>query len=139
MPYKDKEKAREKRKKYYYEVEKPKIEQKKRELEKKKILKKIDRKKRENEARKYAWEIKEKNNCEICSEKDPACLVFHHIDPAKKRASIHKLYKYGLNAVKKEIKKCRLLCANCHMKYHYYEAGHGEGITISIDILEKTS
>lgn len=139
MPYKDKEKARERRKKYYYEVEKPKREKEKNIILERKRLRKIDRKRREKEAKEYAWDIKLKNTCSNCSENDPACLVFHHIDPSKKKASIHKLYKYGLNTVKREIKKCRLLCANCHMKYHYYEAGHGEGATISVEDFEKKS
>ena len=139
MPYKDKEKAKERRKKYYYEVEKPRKEEKKKQALDENILRKINRKKKRKEAKDYAWKIKEKNGCTDCLEKDPACLVFHHIDPSKKRASIHKLYKCGLNAVKKEIKKCKLLCANCHMKFHYYKAGHGEGVTISVEILEKKS
>ncbi len=30
-----------------------------------------------------------------------------------------------LDAVKKEIAKCQLLCSNCHMKHHYYN-GNGK-------------
>jgi hypothetical protein len=139
LPYTDKEKAKVRRKKYYHEVEKPKRQEKMIKLLERKMLKRIDRKKREKEARNYAWEIKKKGACDLCSESDPACLVFHHIDPSKKRASIHKLYKYGLNAVKKEIKKCRLLCSNCHMKYHYYEGNHKEEDTVSETDIEKNS
>ena len=139
MPYKDKEKAKARRKKYYQEVEKPKKEREKKLFLKKKMTKKIKRKKQVREARKYAWKIKNSQGCSDCIETDPACLVFHHIDPSKKRASIHKLYKYGLGAVKKEIKKCKLLCANCHMKFHYYEAKDGEGVTASVENLEKNT
>ena len=138
MPYKDKEKAKKRRKKYYEEVEKPKKEKLKNKLLKKKLSRRIDRKRRLKAAKDYAWNIKSNNSCSHCLENDPACLVFHHIDPSKKRSSIHSLYKYGINTVKKEIKKCKLLCANCHMKFHYYEAGHGEGATMSVEkILDK--
>lgn len=139
MPYKDEKKAKARRKKYYHEVEKPKKDQQRAKLLNRKMIKKLDRKRREKEAKAYAWGIKKRKQCERCSENEPACLVFHHRDPSKKRASIHKLYKYGLNAVKKEIKKCELLCANCHMVHHYYTAGHGEGITQSVENIEKNS
>lgn len=137
MPYKNIIDARERRKKYYHEIEKPKRKKERERLAKRRANKKIDRKRREKEAKEYAWDIKETKGCSECKENDPACLVFHHLDPSKKRASIHKLYKYGVNAVKKEITKCKLLCANCHMKFHYYEANDGEGITTSIKIVEK--
>ncbi len=139
MPYKDKEKAKARRKKYYEEIEKPRREKEKKLLLKEKMKRKIRRKKQVREAREYAWKIKKDNKCSNCMETDPACLIFHHIDPSKKRASIHKLYKYGLGAVKKEIKKCKLLCANCHMKFHYYEAKDGEGVTASVENIEKNT
>ena len=118
-------------------MEKPQRIKEREKLATRKANKKVDRKRREREAKDYAWEIKETHGCSDCIERDPACLVFHHIDPSKKKASIHKLYKYGLNTVRKEIKKCKLLCANCHMKFHYYEANDGEGITTSVKLAEK--
>lgn len=137
MPYISAIEAKKRRKKYYYEVEKPKRQKKRERLVTKKANKKADRKRREKEAKNYAWNIKKTQGCSDCTEIDPACLVFHHLDPSNKRASIHKLYKYGVNAVRKEIKKCKLICANCHMKFHYYEAKDGEGITTSVKIAEK--
>jgi hypothetical protein len=137
VPYKDPVKQKERRKRYYHEVEKPKKSYEKIKKTKRKTQKKADRKKREIEARNYAWEFKRHNKCVRCGESDPACLVFHHTDPSNKKASVHKLYKYGLNSVKKEIDKCIILCANCHMKLHYYEKNDGEGITVSVKNSKK--
>ena len=79
------------------------------------------RKIKENEYRKQAFEfISEhtKNGCEECGEKDFRVLEFDHIDPSKKKFCISLAIhgKYSLPTVKREIEKCRVLCANCHKK-----------------------
>jgi hypothetical protein len=59
--------------------------------------------------------------CIRCGEKDPVVLSFHHINPKEKRASISDMVSklfLGLNAVIKEINKCEILCANCHVREH---------------------
>jgi len=46
-----------------------------------------------------------------------ACIFqVHHIDPSKKEFAINTrtLINYSWNKILKEIKKCCLLCANCH-------------------------
>ena len=139
MPYKDPVKEKERRKRYYHEVEKPKRAEEKLKKTKRKAAKKADRKRRETAAKNYAWEFKKSHECIKCGEQDPACLVFHHTDPSNKKASIHKLYKYGLNAVKKEMIKCILLCSNCHMKLHYYERNHKRRAIKSIKEPQKNS
>lgn len=53
-------------------------------------------------------------------DKCPAALEFHHLDPSKKSFTIgdektHKSQKY----IEKEIKKCILICANCHAEEHW--------------------
>ena len=66
-------------------------------------------------------EIKKQYSCAICGEGDPCCLDFHHIDPTKKESLISRAAQsWGLKRLKKEIKKCRVLCANCHGKLHFY-------------------
>jgi len=64
------------------------------------------------------------NKCMICGyDKCKRALSFHHVDPRKKEFD---LSSRGLTRswkrIEKEIKKCVLICANCHMEIH-------EGIT----------
>jgi hypothetical protein len=44
-------------------------------------------------------------------------LSFHHADPTKKEFSISRAFK-GLEALKKEVDKCHLVCNNCHGEIH---------------------
>ncbi len=75
-------------------------------------------KKTEQKIKDYIDTIK-KSGCSKCSEIDSVCMDFHHIDPTLKDRNVSEMYKYGsLNKVKLEIKKCILLCANCHRKEH---------------------
>ena len=59
--------------------------------------------------------------CQKCGyNKCIAALSFHHKDPLLKE------YNFGdstmsINAYKKELDKCILLCANCHMEEHWNE------------------
>lgn len=64
------------------------------------------------------------NKCLYCGyDKCLRALHFHHIDPSTKdfsifetRPGIRKTRNFEL--IKKEIDKCILLCANCHMELH---------------------
>lgn len=66
-------------------------------------------------------DIKQNLKCEKCGESKPYCLDFHHTDPKKKEGTIAKMISnnYRLNKILDEIKKCRVLCANCHREFHY--------------------
>jgi len=60
------------------------------------------------------------NKCAICGyNKCQRVLSFHHINPSKKEFD---LSSRGLTRswkkIEEEIKKCILLCANCHMEVH---------------------
>ncbi|CAN5119184.1 hypothetical protein BH11PAT3_BH11PAT3_1950 [soil metagenome] len=76
-------------------------------------------KRRRKKLREMAREYKG-NQCAICGyKKCQRALSFHHLDP--------KLKDFGLSAkgltrswekIQKEIDKCILLCANCHMEVH---------------------
>jgi 5-methylcytosine-specific restriction endonuclease McrA len=59
--------------------------------------------------------------CQRCGEGDPVCLEFHHRDPDEKVRAIGEMitYGHGLDAVRAEIAKCDVLCANCHRREHY--------------------
>jgi len=49
----------------------------------------------------------------------PSVYEFHHVDPSIKDAKASKLFAKGLTApVIEELKKCVMLCANCHRIRH---------------------
>jgi len=59
--------------------------------------------------------------CKLCGyRKNPTSLSFHHIDSSKKEAEISRLIMSVKcwNTIKKELDKCVLLCANCHLEVH---------------------
>lgn len=59
------------------------------------------------------------NPCKICAEGDTSCLDFHHINPADKDRTISELIQMkNEKRLMAEIKKCVVLCANCHRKLH---------------------
>ena len=60
--------------------------------------------------------------CTTCGFDHPAALDFHHEDPSKKEANIHRLLQNGLSSkLEKELAKCIVLCANCHRIHHHNE------------------
>ncbi|ELZ31181.1 hypothetical protein C474_10119 [Halogeometricum pallidum JCM 14848] len=73
-------------------------------------------------ARLRAWihGIKRDRGCLRCSETDPACLDFHHRDGVEKTASVSTLVsnERSRDAIRAEIRRCDVLCANCHRKEH---------------------
>lgn len=60
--------------------------------------------------------------CKECGENDLYALTFHHINPEQKNIEIGKLINNGYcfenKKIQEELKKCELLCFNCHMKKH---------------------
>jgi len=56
--------------------------------------------------------------CEICGySKCMWAMVFHHTDPSVKEFSIKSQVK-SFKKLEEEMKKCQLLCANCHAEIH---------------------
>ena len=72
--------------------------------------------------RKWLNEFKEKLSC-VCGENHVSCLDFHHRCNMKKDISISTAVNKGWSqeSIKKELKKCDVLCANCHRKLHWRE------------------
>lgn len=69
-----------------------------------------------------AWyrAYKRQHPCEVCGEAHPACLDFHHREPARKVKGIaHMAVSHTKERVLAEIAKCIVLCANCHRKLHW--------------------
>ena len=72
---------------------------------------------------KWLSEYKKENGCKLCRIKDPRVLEFHHTDKNKKDFSISfaQTNRFGIEKMKQEIKKCVILCANCHRIVHWQE------------------
>lgn len=60
--------------------------------------------------------FKEGKCCSRCSEDDPRALDWHHKDPKAKLFGIANGESWPMSKVLLELKKCELLCANCHRK-----------------------
>lgn len=60
------------------------------------------------------------NKCSICGyNKNTNALVFHHVEPKDKLYTIAQLIKFGReDLIIEEIKKCILICWNCHIEIH---------------------
>lgn len=71
-----------------------------------------------DENRNKLTEFKRKCGCRYCSEVEPVCLEFHHLDPSQKDFTIstntHRTWKY----IQEEVLKCIVVCSNCHKKIH---------------------
>lgn len=63
--------------------------------------------------------------CKECGETNLFNLEFHHKDENTKIESMTILKNYRWSKIEDEIKKCELLCRNCHNKFHYGEDNTG--------------
>lgn len=58
--------------------------------------------------------------CEACGDDRYWVLDFHHIDPTKKEKTVSSFIRgASKNKAMEEIKKCKVLCSNCHRDFHY--------------------
>lgn len=64
--------------------------------------------------------FKEGKRCLFCEENTPVCLDFHHTDPSTKETTLANLIHrgYSIERIEREVKKCVLICSNCHRKVH---------------------
>lgn len=70
---------------------------------------------------KFVYDIKQHSKCQFCDESHYACLDFHHINKQDKINTIGRMIKnkiYTLEDIQSEIKKCVIVCTNCHRKLH---------------------
>lgn len=56
--------------------------------------------------------------CKCGYEKNLAALHFHHVNPKEKEFNWNKLRLKSWDKIIKELKKCILVCANCHAEIH---------------------
>lgn len=65
---------------------------------------------------------KQFKSCKICKEKRYWVLEFHHKDRLEKTDTINRFVTNGnFKLLKKEIRKCEVLCSNCHKDLHHKE------------------
>lgn len=69
----------------------------------------------------YVQNMKSQLYCVDCGERHPATLQFHHLHSEDKVFNISDAARRGtsLDRIKKEMQKCIVLCANCHLIRHY--------------------
>ena len=74
-------------------------------------------------ALKKEWDVfKCTLKCTKCGFDHPAALDFQHEDPTEKEHNVNRLISDGrFKKAYEEIKKCIVLCANCHRVHHYEE------------------
>jgi hypothetical protein len=81
------------------------------------------RKERQRTLVTWYTELKSLLVCARCGEDHLACLQFHHADPKEKEIEISEAVRRGFSRsrIMREIAKCEVLCANCHIKHHAKE------------------
>lgn len=58
-------------------------------------------------------------SCQACGESSSECLDFHHIDPLQKEFIVSNgLHQVNWKTLVAELRKCAVLCSNCHRKWH---------------------
>ena len=67
--------------------------------------------------------LKSQFSCAKCGDNRGYVLDFHHINPEEKENTVARLTSNtsSVQKVYDEIKKCIVLCANCHREFHYFE------------------
>jgi hypothetical protein len=72
----------------------------------------------------FIQRVKRKSECCKCGLKHkPYLLEFHHLEPNTKYKSVTDLQfnAYGMKLIKDEIRKCVIICRNCHAEFHHLE------------------
>ncbi len=60
--------------------------------------------------------------CKCGYDRYYGALEFHHIDPKEKDKDWTQLRNWGWYRIEQELKKCALVCANCHREIHAKES-----------------
>lgn len=87
-----------------------------------KDCKRLVRKTRRKNTREWLDEYKKDLSCENCGFSDFRALEFHHNSfDEKKDFNVSDMIRSGssVQTILREIKKCKILCSNCHQIEHY--------------------
>ena len=69
----------------------------------------------------YITSYKSARGCCICGELRPACLDLHHRDSSTKLFELSLARDMSFEKIDDELRKCDVLCANCHRILHAEE------------------
>lgn len=69
--------------------------------------------------RKFLDEYRSNLKCIQCGEDHISTLDFHHVDSTEKDFTVAAFGSKSIKRIEEEIKKCVVLCANCHRKLHW--------------------
>ncbi len=86
--------------------------------ETKKSRAKANKRRLASKNREYLRSYKETHSCEMCGESRAVCLDFHHRDRSEKRFELARAPEMAFFRVLAEVRKCMVLCANCHRVLH---------------------
>ncbi len=75
---------------------------------------------RRNGIRKQLANYKKDLKCNRCGFDDYRALQFHHHNDDKE-FEVSNMQGFAFESILKEIRKCEVLCANCHFIEHYME------------------
>lgn len=74
--------------------------------------------------------FKKSKGCQFCGyNKCGASLDFHHIKTKERRITA-KMWFSNTNIIRNELKKCILLCKNCHYELHFKKKSENGPITL---------
>lgn len=78
----------------------------------------------------FVWAYLLQHPCEVCGETDPVVLEFDHLDRKSKKNYISDMSRgsWSVGSIGEEIAKCRVLCANCHLRHTSKQMGWYENI-----------
>ena len=65
--------------------------------------------------------------CSKCGEDNIFTLSFHHKNPNEKECRVGEILSLRWSRIETEIKKCVLLCENCHREEHFINTGDKKG------------
>lgn len=94
---------------------------------------------RKSEVYWYIQDIKNTWACADCGVRHPAVLQFHHRNREEKVFNISDAArnKLSLDTLKKEISKCIVLCANCHLIRHWRERNQTSSLATQLEQVER--
>lgn len=89
------------------------------EAHKEQVKQEVKQRKQQKSTQYKEW--KEQFSCSVCGEDDECCLDFHHLNPEEKENSISSMIRdKNWDIIMEEVKKCIVVCKNCHAKIHKY-------------------
>ena len=74
---------------------------------------------RRHKTSEWFLELKKTLSCKNCGDDRHYVLDLHHRDPNKKDICLANTRSWGKERILGEMKKCDVLCANCHREIHF--------------------